>query len=269
MRNLTALAAATTLLIGTGAGAQQAPQPSAPGAQQSAVAQQCLNDLNAFGERMDKDGFWLSGYGYRWGYGVPPGVVTPWGAVAGFGINAPRFQIQALYSAASVLARRGNEQACQAVLAELGQVYGQRVAQLRQAGIEPGQVISWRQRLILAAQPVTQMGRALSIDDLGGTDVRNPQDERLGSVNDLVLNPNTGTVSHVIIARGGFLGIGRDYIAVPWQHFRATPGLNALVLNVPKDAIEKAPQVDPDMGSAAFEQARPQIDQYWQQHVRS
>lgn len=139
------------------------------------VAQQCLNDLRAFGQRMDKDGFRLNGYGHRWAYSYPPSVVTPWGALTEFGINSPRFQIHALYGAASVLARRGNEQACQAVLAELGAVYGQRVAQLRQAGIEPGQVISWRQRLILAAQPVTQFGRALSIDDLFGVDVRNPR----------------------------------------------------------------------------------------------
>lgn len=73
----------------------------------------------------------------------------------------------------------------------------------------------------------------------------------------------------MIIARGGFLGIGRDYAAVPWQHFRATAALNALVLNVPKDALENAPQVYPNLGSTAFEQARPQIDQYWQQHVRT
>ncbi|WP_414476100.1 PRC-barrel domain-containing protein [Microvirga sp. M2] len=257
----------TALVIGTGVMAQQAPQPSAPAPRPA--AQPCLNDLTAFGERMDKDGFWLNGYGYRWAYGNPPAVVAPWGTLTEFGIDAPRFQIQTLYSTASVLARRGNEQACQTVLSELGAVYDQRVAQLRQAGIEPGQVISWRQRLLLEAQPVTQLGRALSIDDLSGADVRNLQDERLGSINDMVLNPNTGAVSHVVIARGGFLGIGRDYIAVPWQYFRATPGLNVLVLNVSRDVIENAPQVEPNMGPAAFEQVRPQIDQYWQQHVRS
>jgi sporulation protein YlmC with PRC-barrel domain len=248
--------------------AQQAPQQSAPARQQT-VAQQCLDDLNAFGQRMDKDGLWLSGYGYRWGYGLPPGIAIPWGAFTEFGIDAPRFQVVTLYGAASVLARRGNEQTCRAVLMELQQVYDQSVAKLREAGIEPGEVISWRQRLILAAQPVTQMARALSIDDLSGIDVRNPQDEKLGSVNDLVLDPNTGSVSHVILARGGFLGTGRDYIAVPWQHFRATPGLNALVLNVTKDSIENAPEVDPDMGLLEFQQARAPIDHYWQQQVRS
>jgi sporulation protein YlmC with PRC-barrel domain len=268
MKHRVGPASVAALLVATSVEAQQVQQPNAPATQQQAIAQRCLDDLNSFGERMDSDGFWLNGFGYRWAYGVQPGVMTPWGTPTRFGINAPRFQIQTLYNAANVLARRGNEHACQTILSELGQVYDQRISELRQAGIEPGQVISSRQRLLLAAQPVTQMGRALSIDDLTGNDVRNPQDERLGRVNDLVLNPSTGVVSHVIIARGGFLGIGRDYIAVPWQHFLATPGLNALVLNVPKDAIEKAPQVDPDMGSTAFEQARPQIDQYWHQHVR-
>jgi len=267
MKYLMAPIAAVALFIGTGVKAQQVAQPSAPAPQ--AVAQRCLNDLNAFGERMDKDGFWLNGYGYRWAYGLSPATVTPWGALTEFGINSPRFQIQALYSTANVLARRGNEQACQTVLTELGKVYDQRIAQLRQAGIDSGQVISFRQRLVLAAQPVTQLGPALSIDDLSGADIRNLQDERLGSINDLVLNPSAGAVSHVVIARGGFLGIGRDYIAVPWQYFRAAPGLTGLVLNVSRDTIENAPQVEPNMGSAAFEQARPQIDQYWQQHVRS
>jgi hypothetical protein len=64
-----------------------------------------------------------------------------------------------------VLARRDNDRLARPFWAELGQVYCQRVAQLRQVGVEPGQVISWRQRLILAAQSVTQLGRALSIDD--------------------------------------------------------------------------------------------------------
>jgi len=75
-------------------------------------------------------------------------VIVPEGDGMGAGV---RLNFWGWMNAAIVLARRGNEQACQAVLAEVGQVYGQRVAQLRQARIEPGQVISWRQRLILAS----------------------------------------------------------------------------------------------------------------------
>jgi hypothetical protein len=129
MRPLVVLVAVISLLIATDAEAQQAPQASAPRTQQQSAARQCLSDINAFGERMDKDGFWLNGYGSRWGYGGPRSIVSPWGAVIGFGLNAPRVQIQTLFVAATVLARRGNELACQSVLAELGKVYGERVAQ--------------------------------------------------------------------------------------------------------------------------------------------
>jgi hypothetical protein len=94
MKRMIALVAATSLLIGTEAGAQQAPQAyqppqlSALGAQQQPVAQQCFNDINAFGERMNKDGFWLNGYGGRWGYAAAPAAASPWGAIIGSGLNA-------------------------------------------------------------------------------------------------------------------------------------------------------------------------------------
>ena len=241
--------------------------PPRPTEKPSVVAQKCLDDLSGFGQRMEKDGFWLSSYGYRWPYDIPLGGREPEASQDAFGIDSPRFQILALYNAAAVLGHRGNEGACQANLVELRDVYDKRIAQLRQAGIEPGQVISWRQRLILASQPVTQLGTAVGIGNITGTDVRNMKDDRLGSINGLVLDPKTGSITHVIVARGGFLGIGRDYIAVPWQQFRATPGLHALVLNVSQDSIEKAPKVESNIGPSAFDKLRPQIDQYWQQQA--
>lgn len=241
--------------------------PRLPTEKTSVVAQKCLDDLNDFGQRMEKDGFWLSSYGYRWPYEIPLGGSAPEADQTAFGIDSPRSQILALYNAASVLARRGNEGACQANLVELQDVYEKRVAQLRRAGIEPGHVISWRQRLILASQPVTQLGTAVGITDIAGTDVRNMKDDRLGSINGLVLDPKTGSITHVIVARGGFFGIGRDYIAVPWQQFRATPGLHALVLDVSQEKIEKAPKVEPNMGPSEFDKLRPQIDEYWQRQT--
>ena len=270
------------------------------GSAQRQVAQQCMNDLQAFSRKMDADGFWLTGYGGRWGYGVarqpvatpppaaaggtaatgqatmsgtPTGTAAaidrgPLGAAAGYGMTAPRYQIRTLYQASNVLAHRGDEQGCQAVMAELRDVYNQHIQTLRTAGVEPGQVTSWRQERIVAAKPVTDMNVGmLSLDDVTGTEVRNAKDERLGSINDVVLDPKNGNVSHVIVARGGFLGFGRDYVAVPWSNLKATPGLNTFVLNVSEDTLEKAPKVDPDTfaNPSAYERNRQQVDAYWQQ----
>ena len=282
--------------------AQAQPSQGEPASQRSAqgqVAQQCVNELQALSRQMDDDGFWLTGYGGPWGNGVarqpmtaPPtpaggaatvgqatvsGTTTgtgpavdrgPWGAHDPYGISSPRYQIRTLYQAGNVLALRGDQQGCQAVVAQLRDVYSQHIQTLRTAGVEPGQVTSWRQERIVAAKPVTEMGMGmLSLDHVTGTEVRNAKDQRLGSINDVVLDPKNGNISHVIVARGGFLGFGRDYVAVPWNSLKATPGLNTFVLNVSEDAMKNAPKVDPDNFAepSSFDRNRQQVDDYWQQ----
>ncbi|HET6468506.1 MAG TPA: PRC-barrel domain-containing protein [Geminicoccaceae bacterium] len=190
----------------------------------------------------------------------------PWGDTA-WGMG-PHHEIRTLYAAAHVLATRGDEEGCQTVLAETQPVYGEYVTHLREAGVEPGQVVGWREQEILAARPVTELGSAVRFDQITGTELRNVQDGYLGSVEDVILDPQTGQIAYAIVARGGFLGIGRDHIAVPWQQLQVTPGMNTFVLNVPEQVVENAPTVDPDAFAhpAMFDQQRQAVDQYWQQH---
>jgi hypothetical protein len=109
---------------------------------------------------------------------------------------SPRYQIRTLYSAAGVLARRGDEVGCESVLTNLQTLYDEYVADLKRAGVEPGEVASWRQQRIISAQSVNKLR----------TDA---------------------------LERGGFWGIGEDYIAVPWKAFKATPGANSVGVGCP------------------------------------
>ncbi|WP_239025270.1 PRC-barrel domain-containing protein [Rhodoligotrophos defluvii] len=281
----------------------QAQQQQAVDTGQRQVAQQCLNDLQAFNQRMDQDGYWLVGWGAP-GYGVAPpaaapanpptaaqppattgatgttgltgtadtamtGVGQPW-VGAGWGITSAPYQIRTLHAATNVLAHRGDQQACAAVLAELRQVYDNYVNELRQAGVEPGEVTSWRQQRIIAARPVTELQTGLiNLADITGTEVRSPQDEQLGTVEDVVLDPQSGNIGYVILSSGGVLGIGEDMVAVPWRALKATPGLNTFVLNVSEQTIEQAPTVDPDSFAdpTLSAQDRQRVDEFWQQHM--
>lgn len=309
-RKLLVSSAVAALLIAGAAGpaaaqdqqqqpAQQQPaqQQQQQAGQQQQIAQQCLEDLRSLARQMEEEGFWLTGWGWRWGPGPAmtprtpvagpattarptdqprPGETgtegtAPW-AVTGpqpLGINSPRFQIRSLYSAANVLAYRGDEQGCQTVLEELQSAYDQFTTQLREAGVEPGEVTSWRQERITAAVPVEQLQqrRIVTIDDITGTDVRNLQDEDLGSVDDVVLDPESGEISYVIVARDGFLGVGEDHVAVPWQQFRATTGVNLLVLDISEDQLEQAPEIDPERFSdpQTFAETRQRTDAFWEQ----
>jgi len=243
---------------------------------------------------MNQEQFWVTGWGDRWAYGTGvAGTVTapaagpggaagttgamgatvggPWGAAGGTqsGVLSPRNQIRELFGAAQVLAYQGKEEGCQYVLAELTTTYDQFTSQLREAGVDPAEVTSWRQEQIALARPVTEVQgmTRFTVDDITGTDVRNLQDENLGSISDVLVDPNSGQISYAIVARGGFLGIGEDHVAVPWNQFRATPGLNTLVLDMSEEALESAPTVDPDTFAdpATVTEQDQQVDQYWSQ----
>jgi sporulation protein YlmC with PRC-barrel domain len=62
-------------------------------------------------------------------------------------------------------------------------------------------------------------GMACRASNLIGMNVTNPAGEKLGSINDLVVDPKTGTIRYAALARGGFLGIGEKLVAVPWEAF--------------------------------------------------
>ena len=57
---------------------------------------------------------------------------------------------------------------------------------------------------------MTNNSNSFRSDQLLGTDVRTPQNDALGSIDDLVMNPQTGKIAYLVIARGGIFGIGED-----------------------------------------------------------
>jgi hypothetical protein len=50
-----------------------------------------------------------------------------------------------------------------------------------------------------------------------GTDVYNREGQRMGYVHELSIEKSTGRVVHVILAVGGFLGLGERLHPVPWD----------------------------------------------------
>jgi len=269
---------ATPLLAAEPAATGTLNQSPSAGKKVAAVkpAEKCLSDLRGFVDQMDKDGYWLggSGYGYGYpmaGYGFGPPMMEGRGEATGMGYqNArPGYELRTLAAAADILAHQGQQQPCEDVLATARQIYKVYVADMHSGKMPTADVQSWRQQQIAAAQPVTGTNASFRSDELVGTEVRGPQNEALGSVDDLVMSSQTGKIAYVVIARGGIFGIDEKYVPVPWEDFKIAPNLKLLVLGTTKAVLDTAPQATKEQFATPgqFEQVSQKVDAYWKTHL--
>jgi len=219
-----------------------------------------MADIQAFSQQAAETGYGLAG---------PPGYGTAAPVGGWYGTYGPRRELGAVLAAAEVFARNGREEACQNVLAELRDMQEQRQAQLEEAGIPPEQVQSWRQELLLSAQPVSELGGNIRVDNVVGADLRNLRDEDLGDIKDVILNQD-GELAYVLVGRGGFFGIGEQMVPLRWQDLKAVPQADTFLLDIPEDVFEQAPAVDRDVFTDrdAYAERRDEIDSYWDQHLQ-
>ena len=237
----------------------------------------CLNDLRAFDGVMEKDGYWLGGAGHGYGYpmggigyGYPAGGYAG-GVGTGFRNARPGYEVRTLVTAANILARHGQKQACENVLTTTREIYSRYAADMRSGKFPKADVSDWRHQQIAAAKAVAATDTSFRSDQLLGTDVRNAKDEALGSVDDLIMSPQTGKIAYLVIARGGIFGIGEKYVPVPWADFKVPPNANLLVLAATKAAMDTAPQVKSDQFATpgTFDQESQKVDAYWKTHRAS
>jgi sporulation protein YlmC with PRC-barrel domain len=99
-----------------------------------------------------------------------------------------------------------------------------------------------------------------------GTNVKNMNEDNLGGIKDLVLDPESGHIVYAVVSFGGVLGLGNKLFAIPWSVLHWNRDKEYYVLNLEKDALKKAPGFDkkhwPD-SSNKWEQQREEVDQFY------
>jgi sporulation protein YlmC with PRC-barrel domain len=86
-------------------------------------------------------------------------------------------------------------------------------------------------------------GAAKATDVIGMT-VNNVQDQKLGKVSDLALDVESGRIVEVIIATGGFMGMGSTLTAVPPNALQRDAAQHVLKLDISKEKFSAAPRFD-------------------------
>jgi sporulation protein YlmC with PRC-barrel domain len=97
-----------------------------------------------------------------------------------------------------------------------------------------------------AKNPATKYPAFMAASEIKGTHVKNLQGEDLGTIDEVLLDPETGNVKFAILEVGGFLGLGSTRVAVPWSAFQLTQDGNKAkwVLDADKEKLKNAPKVE-------------------------
>jgi len=91
---------------------------------------------------------------------------------------------------------------------------------------------------------VNTASSVISSDRVNGTNVYNPNGDKLGSIDTLMIDKVSGKVRYAVMEFGGFLGIGSDRYPLPWDSMKYDVGLGGYVVSVSREQLERAPRYD-------------------------
>ena len=78
-------------------------------------------------------------------------------------------------------------------------------------------------------------------DKVEGTAVYGADQNKIGTVQRVMIDKMSGKVAYAVISFGGFLGVGEDYYPVPWSTLKYDTNLGGYVTGVTADSMKGAP----------------------------
>jgi sporulation protein YlmC with PRC-barrel domain len=74
-----------------------------------------------------------------------------------------------------------------------------------------------------------------------GTDVYNPTGDKIGKIEDVVLDKLSNNIMFAVVGFGGFLGMQEKFHPLPWSTLDYVPEKNGYVVGFTKSQLESAP----------------------------
>jgi sporulation protein YlmC with PRC-barrel domain len=88
--------------------------------------------------------------------------------------------------------------------------------------------------------------RLMTAVTLIGDEIVNREGEKLGRLEDIMLDVPNGRIAYAVLSMGGFLGLGDKLFAVPWELLQLDTDHKNMILDVPRERLEQAPGFDKD-----------------------
>ena len=82
---------------------------------------------------------------------------------------------------------------------------------------------------------------AILASKVKGTPVYNANGDKIGTVEDIVLDKMSNNIMFAVLGSGGMLGMGEKFRPIPWSILDYDPDKGGYVVPVSKDVLENAP----------------------------
>jgi sporulation protein YlmC with PRC-barrel domain len=95
-------------------------------------------------------------------------------------------------------------------------------------------------------------GKLIAAHKVQGANVYSTALEKLGTVEDIMIDKASGRIAYAILSFGGFLGIGDRYYPLPWERFKYNRELGGYIVDIDRETLEGAPSYS-DTKTAAWD----------------
>ena len=82
---------------------------------------------------------------------------------------------------------------------------------------------------------------AISAKKVIGTSVRDTTGEKIGEIEDVILDKFSNNIMFAVVGFGGFLGMGEKYHPIPWMSLKYDEDAGSYVVAFSREMLEAAP----------------------------
>jgi sporulation protein YlmC with PRC-barrel domain len=83
--------------------------------------------------------------------------------------------------------------------------------------------------------------KAIRAKKVIGTNVKDPSGNKIGEVEDVMLDKESNNIMFAVVGFGGFLGMAEKYHPIPWSALEFSEDEDAYVVNYTKEQLQRAP----------------------------
>ena len=79
----------------------------------------------------------------------------------------------------------------------------------------------------------------IASDRIEGTLVRRHNGEKIGKIERLMIDKESGTIAYAVMSFGGLFGLGDNYYQIPWSLLKYNQSLDAYESDIPDEQLAK------------------------------